>query len=440
MKKITFLLIFFLLAACVQAQEVPLLASKDGKYALKSADGKIISDWYSAVYDFSYGIATVRQMTAFGAIDQNGKVVIPVKEDTKSIRLQTENYLLKTQTHNAELFFFLANYFQGNDHKKEVEYYEKAYTFDGVNAENYLKLADKVNEFDNTASIPYYEKAFLLEGSTAENYLKLADKVNEFDNNASIPYYEKAFLLEGSIAENYLKLADKVYSFNEELSVPYYEKAYQSDSLNFENCFKIGKAIQSIDRKKSIFYYEKAYVLNPKNVMLCIQIGDISKSSDELKAINYYRKANALKRDTVKLTEKFDFISTDIAAIQNPEGKYGIIDTLGNLLTKDWYAKAWYGSESNMMIGLMNEKEEWQYFNHKGKFLDIKFKNISVFSEGIAFVRNFDDKWGAINEKGELIIEYQFDDLEKTFENGKAQVTKNGETFYINAKGERLKE
>jgi len=407
MKKITFLLIFFLLAVCVQAQEVPLLASKDGKYALKSADGKILSDWYNAVYDFSYGIATVRQMTAFGAIDQNGKAVIPVKEDTKSIRLQTENYLLKTQTHNAELFFFLANYFQGNDHKKEVEYYEKAYTFDGANAENYLKLADKVNEFDN---------------------------------NASIPYYEKAFLLEGSIAENYLKLADKVYSFNEELSVPYYEKAYQSDSLNFENCFKIGKAIQSIDRKKSIFYYEKAYVLNPKNVMLCIQIGDISKSSDELKAINYYRKANALKRDTVKLTEKFNFISTGIAAIQNPEGKYGIIDTLGNLLTKDWYADAWYGSESNMMIGLMNEKEEWQYFNHKGKFLDIKFKNISVFSEGIAFVRNFDDKWGAINEKGELIIEYQFDDLEKTFENGKAQVTKNGETFYINAKGERLKE
>lgn len=58
----------------------------------------------------------------------------------------------------------------------------------------------------------------------------------------------------------------------------------------------------------------------------------------------------------------------------------------------------------------------------------------SDFSEGFARIFKY-NTWGFVNEKNEVVIDYQFEDA-GYFENGLAPVKKNGKWFYINPKNE----
>ena len=65
-----------------------------------------------------------------------------------------------------------------------------------------------------------------------------------------------------------------------------------------------------------------------------------------------------------------------------------------------------------------------------------KEDSINMFSEELVSVCK-DNKWGFIDKSGREVIPTIYDDVED-FIDGKAKVTQNGETFYIDIAGKRL--
>ncbi len=83
--------------------------------------------------------------------------------------------------------------------------------------------------------------------------------------------------------------------------------------------------------------------------------------------------------------------------------------------------------------------------NGKEGFIDInqnilipfEYYKVGSFSENIAFVKKQKDgKWGYINRKGELVIDFIFDSVGWFYKNGLASVRVNGKSGFINKLGE----
>ena len=255
MKKITFLLVCFLLLVKLQAQEVPLLASKDGKYALKSPDGKILSDWYSAVYDFEVAnIATVRQSTKFGAINRNGKVIIPIEQNSVEIKETVKNYIAHYLTENAnneEVKKYLSqSNTEANVENKEPKNLE--------NNESYADLLEKANGFyeseDYENAIVEYEKILSQSEGNYDVYKNLGAAYYKIENYAkSIEYLEKALQIEQNANE--IHFLANAYTQNKE-----YAKAIETfDKLtsDYPLFAKRGQA----NAYHSMGEYSKAYQL-----------------------------------------------------------------------------------------------------------------------------------------------------------------------------------
>lgn len=64
-------------------------------------------------------------------------------------------------------------------------------------------------------------------------------------------------------------------------------------------------------------------------------------------------------------------------------------------------------------------------------------KILSVFHEGMAAVKNSDEKWGYIDRSGEMVISCQYQDARR-FSEGLAAVQKDGYWGYINKNGETI--
>ncbi len=63
---------------------------------------------------------------------------------------------------------------------------------------------------------------------------------------------------------------------------------------------------------------------------------------------------------------------------------------------------------------------------------------VNLFSQGLLAVQDADEKWGYLNEKGDLAIECQFDGARPFNEKGRAVVEQDDAYFFINKKGERV--
>lgn len=79
------------------------------------------------------------------------------------------------------------------------------------------------------------------------------------------------------------------------------------------------------------------------------------------------------------------------------------------------------------------------FINEKGKLkINFKFHYAKDFSDGMsAVILTKGGKWGYADETGRIVIKPQFDEA-ISFSNGRAKVTKDGKTFYINRSGQRV--
>ncbi|MBO5348820.1 MAG: WG repeat-containing protein [Clostridia bacterium] len=121
-------------------------------------------------------------------------------------------------------------------------------------------------------------------------------------------------------------------------------------------------------------------------------------------------------------------------AVAERDGKYGYIDTKGNVIIDFKYDYAYKFSDG---LAVVEKDGNLGYIDNKGNvIIDFEYKDANDFSEGLASVYK-DGKYGYINTKGEVVIDFQFDDA-YDFSEKMTLVRKDGKYQFINKNGETV--
>ena len=80
-------------------------------------------------------------------------------------------------------------------------------------------------------------------------------------------------------------------------------------------------------------------------------------------------------------------------------------------------------TKEGLTVAINKKTHKWGYIedNYKIPKIPFKYDDARHFREGLSAVKNSNGKWGYIDKKGKLIIDYQYDDA-SDFKNGVANV------------------
>ena len=174
------------------------------------------------------------------------------------------------------------------------------------------------------------------------------------------------------------------------------------------------------------------------NVLIDFKYKSVGNFNDNLAWVKddhaiYYINKQESRVIPERFDKSFDFKNGVARVVQ--AGKYGLIDTIGNVILKNKYkfigefdnnglAIVKYG-RSVVSYGVINEKGE--------KITKRDFIKINPFSEKIAVVKN-EHGFGYIDHTGKIIIPCKFSKA-SDFHEGLAAVTFNGNCGYISSSG-----
>ena len=116
--------------------------------------------------------------------------------------------------------------------------------------------------------------------------------------------------------------------------------------------------------------------------------------------------------------------------------RYGYIDTLGKTVIKFQFDRA-----STFFDGLacVRKNGRFGFIDRKGKVvIKHRYHDALRFSNGLACVSD-GRKYGFIDVTGNLVIPMEYDRLSNFDSRGLAQVVKDGQTYYVNKRGESVK-
>lgn len=118
-------------------------------------------------------------------------------------------------------------------------------------------------------------------------------------------------------------------------------------------------------------------------------------------------------------------------SFENSSGK-GRINDNGDTIVPPIYKTT--GNLSDGMYIVENKNGKWGAYNEKGNLIvNVRFDGIKHYNEGLApFELN--GKWGYVDKKGLVVIKPQFD-YANQFKNGLAYVELNGKSGFVNKKG-----
>lgn len=172
-----------------------------------------------------------------------------------------------------------------------------------------------------------------------------------------------------------------------------------------------------------------------------------------------FSRACVLGKSTGFLTreEKFGFINTKgkmvipakyddvypfsegLAAFDDPNGKMGYIDAMGEIVIETRYNCAGGPfSEGLAPVCIIiggGKSAKCGFINKRGhEVIPLQYPELGTFSEGLAAIKK-GNKWGYIDRKGDLVIPFKFDDAH-SFSEGYGAVIMEGKIGYINKHGE----
>lgn len=127
---------------------------------------------------------------------------------------------------------------------------------------------------------------------------------------------------------------------------------------------------------------------------------------------------------------EYSKFSNGLAKIKKNE-KYGFINKINELIIPCVYDKVSHFKDG---FALAKIKTKEFLINTQGEIFKSKFKIASTFNDGLAIVKQ-DKKFGFINSKNELVIDYIFDGIWGNFKNNKCLVKKNNHYGLIDEKG-----
>lgn len=134
-----------------------------------------------------------------------------------------------------------------------------------------------------------------------------------------------------------------------------------------------------------------------------------------------------------------DFFEDNALRIWDESFKYGYLNKNGELITPFKFDSANNFSEGYASVKL---GDKWGFIDKNGEMvINPKYGYASSFKNGLAVVAVMDDlgvnRWGYINKDGVEVIPVVFDSCE-SFLGEYAQVSRYGDYFYIDKKGNRV--
>lgn len=122
-----------------------------------------------------------------------------------------------------------------------------------------------------------------------------------------------------------------------------------------------------------------------------------------------------------------------LAVQQKMGGYFKFIDINGMTAFKDSFERAGFFTDG---LAPVRKEGKWGFINKKGELvIDYRFTGAREFSEGLACVEKDHNNWGFINTAGEIVISFEFDRSSR-FRYNHAYVEHLGKQAYINKKGE----
>lgn len=121
------------------------------------------------------------------------------------------------------------------------------------------------------------------------------------------------------------------------------------------------------------------------------------------------------------------------------DDKYGYLNSEGTIIVEPAYNFT-TGFHDGLAGVKLNEK--WGYVDKQGNVaIPVEYELAWSFKNAMAAVKK-DGKWGFINLTGDYVIDPVYDDVTLDFDDstGVANVSLDGQHFYINQKGKRLKD
>jgi hypothetical protein len=128
----------------------------------------------------------------------------------------------------------------------------------------------------------------------------------------------------------------------------------------------------------------------------------------------------------------------DRFAFESPDGRYGYKDGKGNVVIAPTLNFA-YEFKPGGIAAVVDANAQFAFIDPTGKRIARAYafdNGPDYFQEGFARIVDDHKKIGFMSDRG-VIIAPQFDSAE-SFCNGKAQVTRNNETFSIDRSGKRV--
>lgn len=97
-----------------------------------------------------------------------------------------------------------------------------------------------------------------------------------------------------------------------------------------------------------------------------------------------------------------------------------------------------YQGSFNNGLAKVKKDHKWGFIDTTGSLIvPLKYNEVENFNDGLARVR-LGQKWGLVDVTGRVVIKPTFEWI-YDFENGIAKVKLNGETYYMNREGIRVK-
>jgi len=299
------LLLFLTLSLSIgiKAQKTPNLKEKNNQYALLNANNQVVSDYYSAIYDFEYGIAKV-------TINKKGRIVIPVNSSSIEIKKEYIKYLnnyVKEQPDNEDAKKWLST-LKAEEEKQKQLIAERKIALKKEQEEY------KIDSLKDLARVYNNSKEYLKAAKTYEEYLVLKPEDYKYWNYLGVTYsnaennpkakysYQKATIIAPDYFWPWHNLGKQYRNNfnNPDSAIICFTKALEIDSTKANTWNELGLIFSNKkEDKKAIINYRKALEIDPDNDAywhnIAISYTDLKQYK---KAISCHEKCKEVNEDT----------------------------------------------------------------------------------------------------------------------------------------------
>ena len=414
---------------------------KDGKYGIISIDGKKITNpVYEEIDTLQYkeGEFVIKKDNKYGVMNMNGYVIInPEYDNIKAdayysidTGYKNDGYIVSNTTNEGYRYGYIdkegnkildANY---NDLYR-LNYEGEIYLICAENGRYGLSNKDKniiPNEYQTITYIEGDDICLVQKGKkygiiTLEGSMILQVRYNQIDING-----------------------DYIYTTDENSEKKVYDKKGNEVQVNANTTISTIKEnpdykiyIETINEATSYSIYQGENKITNGNYNYIGYLSNnyyiASRQNEKLGVIDQNENVKLeMKYDTIRKIDGTNLVEADIQSTNTIEIYNNNLEKIAEMNNATLTVK-------NNYIKL-SSSEETKYFDLDGN----EKQNTEIFPENTIFAKSQNGKWGFVDKNGQVIIDYQYDEVTEQNEYGFAGIKKDGKWGIVDKNGKIIVE